>query len=216
MKKEIKNLKSIIEKNNINLNKTHYVKNEMKTFGKIISITGPKNSGKTIITAIISKIVSKRNKVLIIDMDFINKDMKLLFDIESYNKEKDRNIVKEINKNLDIICDINIALENIKNIEDNLNRLFIKLKNKYDYIFIDLNDKSDKDIFNYFVSYSNYIFLLIEGNIVSLRKSKMIYDNILKINSNINIILNKESKYCIDKLLINKFFNNKLFRNNKI
>lgn len=182
MKKEINNLKSIIEKNNVNLNKldNFKYKDSKELSGKIVSITGAKHSGKTIITATISKIISKSKKVLIIDMDFESKDMKLLFNVESYNIQKDRNIVKKISKNLDIICDMNIALENIKNLEDNLDRLFIKLKEKYDYIFIDLNEKSDMNIFNYFLNMSNYIFLLIEGNILNMKKSKIMYENILE------------------------------------
>ncbi len=218
MKKEISNLKRIIEKNNVNLNKLDNSKHKDNKglCGKIVSITGARHSGKTIITAIISKIISKSKKVLIIDMDFESKDMKLLFNVESYNIQKDRNIVKEISKNLDIICDMNIALENIKNLEDNLDRLFIRLKEKYDYIFIDLSEKSNMNIFNYFLDMSNYIFLLIEGNILNMKKSKIMYENILRINSNINIILNKNNKYSIDKLLINKLFNSNIFRSYKL
>jgi len=206
MKKEINNLKNIIEKNNINLKKISNTKNKEKV-GKIISITGARNSGKTIITSIISKILSKNKKVLIIDMDFENKDISLLFLLEKYNIEKDKNILKKIDNNLDAVCDMDIIFSKINNIEDNLNKLFIKLKNKYDYIFIDLSENINTNIYNYFLNISNYIFLLVEGNIINVKRSEIIYEKLSKINSNIKVILNKMTNYSIDKLIINKFFN---------
>lgn len=185
IKKEEKiNLNNIFE-----INKKVYAENiREKNNGKIIIFCGISGSGKTLISAISAIKLSQKNKVLLINMDFYNNDFKILF------KLKNNDEISHITDNLDLLSD-----SKIKN-----NKIINKYKNIYDYIIIDLKGNREEFFLNYFFRKKEKIILIINPNLINIKRSKNKYKNI--INKKIDIIINKSSKYSINSRIIKKLF----------
>ena len=190
LKKEIINLKKIIEnknneilkyKNNYNIKIKNKLNNKNKINNKIIILISEDELEKEIfIKNIIFYLENK--KILLFNFNIkIN-------NIKKNNKIKIINLKnKKINKN---------------NYNNEINKILNKLKKQYDLILINLNKNiNEKIIFN------NYEKIIII--------SKLNLLNIKKLNNLINII---NSKYFLEKNKINILFNyeNKLLINKKI
>ena len=173
---QILNIKNKEEKNNKN---------------KIIKINGNNNSGKSIFSIIISKLLLNKYKILLIDNDENNILSKILLENKNMNNE----IIKILN-NFYIINFDYILKEKI-----NIINYLEKIKKEFDYIIVDSNNK-DK---NYMKIIDKEIYL-IEPNMFEMKKIKK---EIIQ-NNKIKIILNKSNLYSIDKNVIEKTINKKI------
>ena len=173
---QILNIKNKKEKNNKN---------------KIIKINGNNNSGKSIFSIIISKLLLNKYKILLIDNDENNILSKILLENKNMNNE----IIKIVN-NFYIINFDYILKEKI-----NIINYLKKIKKEFDSIIMDSNNK-DK---NYRKIIDKEIYL-IEPNMFEMKKIKK---EIIQ-NNKIKIILNKSNLYSIDKNVIEKTINKKI------
>ena len=185
---------------------------------KIITIIGASNSGKTIFSSLISKII-KNKKILLIDFDFLNNNISTIFGVnklpqKNNNKINVTNNIKKliikINNKLHLIC----GLETIFN-EEQINKNKIKevldeLKKEYDFIIIDTNTEDYKNNLKIILEESTECIMLVEPNLIGIKNTKKIlekYINKWKINKEkIFIIFNKINKYSISENLLNKLF----------
>ena len=201
---------------------------------KIVSFSGSPNSGKTTLALIISNYLAHKNsKVLLIDgntettdlsfilkyhkqykkkekrkckKNFNNKYKKLKRlkkDIYYYKIKNELNIFTErINNNLYFFNQLNCILKSNKKI---INAFFEIIKQKYNFIIIEL---SKENINRIFIEKNSINFILLESDILKIKEIKKLleaYINKININmKNIINILNKQNIYSMDKNLIQK------------
>lgn len=202
-------------KNNIILKNEYIQPKERKT--KIISIIGTSGVGKSVFTAILSRAIKNR-KILIIDLDVLNKSIKTIFDVkEKIAEEKEVWLYKKeetiinITKEIDLIDGSNIVLDCDKKIKINkLNELINSIKKEYDYIFLDTSSECFFDFTKEIMEFSDLSILLTGANLLELKKTKNllnIYINEWKINKEkIKIIFNKYNQNSIDNNVLKKLF----------
>ena len=220
-KKIIKN--KIEEENNI---KNNFIKNNKKI---IISILGNNGSGKSVVTVMISKLLKKYyKKILIIDFDILNNSIHTILGVKKYSEKTEKilknnnkinnlekininNLVIKINKKIDLISGINIIFNNNKKIDEKIiKNILFDLSEKYDAIIIDTTSECFFDFTKELITLSDKCLFLTEANLLEISKSKRlldIYYNNWKIEKNkINIIFNKFNNYCIDVNLLKNIF----------
>ena len=176
------------EKDNININK--------KENNKIISISGTGGVGKSITILKIAKYLEKKNKkILIIDLDYLNRSIGLILGISEIQE-----IIK-INKKIDLI-EYNKKIEIINNLKI--------YKEKYDYILIDTSSEILLELMSKILNISDINIFLVEPNLLGIKKSNTllkIYTENWNIEKNkIKIIFNKYNKYSIKYEIIKKIF----------
>ncbi|MDR0978927.1 MAG: P-loop NTPase [Lachnospiraceae bacterium] len=218
MEEEIKELKDLILKSNLNIaendntkkSKLKEIKNKIllknqnkKTSkintenneNKIVIIVGTHGIGKTTLTVNLASEIENK-KVLIIDTDFTNKSVGTVFGIKEIG---DDNKIIKINNNINLVYIKN----NIKNFLD-------EQKNNYNYIFIDVNENNMRNNITELIKYINYIFFIAGANLLELKKCRnllLTYVSELKIEKNkIKIIFNKYNKNSISKEILEKMF----------
>lgn len=181
--KDLNNLENNIKNNNLK--------------GKVVSVIGAPQSGKTFIISQLVQFI-KNKKILIINCDFKFKDIQIIFNLKNTQNKK----VININNNIDLI-----NLKNNKN-KIGVEKYFNKIKNNYDYIFIDNN-------FNFyyemFLNKSDLILFIVNPNIFNLYKSKVSIEKIKKTpnNKKLKVIINKVNNASIDNNVIKKVINHK-------
>ena len=181
--KDLNNLENNIKNNNLK--------------GKVVSVIGAPQSGKTFIISQLVQFI-KNKKILIINCDFKFKDIQIIFNLKNTQNKK----VININNNIDLI-----NLKNNKN-KIGVEKYFNKIKNNYDYIFIDNN-------FNFyyemFLNKSDLILFRVNPNIFNLYKSKVSIEKIKKTpnNKKLKVIINKVNNASIDNNVIKKVINHK-------
>lgn len=176
------------EKDNININK--------KENNKIISISGTGGVGKSITILKIAKYLEKKNKkILIIDLDYLNRSIGLILGISEIQE-----IIK-INKKIDLI-EYNKKIEIINNLKI--------YKEKYDYILIDTSSEILLELISKILNISDINIFLVEPNLLGIKKANTllkIYTENWNIEKNkIKIIFNKYNKYSIKYEIIKKIF----------
>ena len=206
LRNEIEKLKEIIlEKNNekIKKKKKKNLKfNKENIKNKILGIIGSNGIGKTSFCYLISNILNKKYKILLVDFDLKNNDLLNLLKIKKEYIEKENisinDLIKNIKNNLDIISDLNFLINYKKY---NINEIIFeinKIKNNYDFIIIDTNSNiffdKNKEIYNL----CDQLILLADVDRLEQNKKEKINNflvNNLKINRNkITIILYKFKK----------------------
>ncbi len=176
------------ENSDININK--------KENNKIISISGTGGVGKSITILKIAKYLEKKNKkILIIDLDYLNKSIGLILGINEIKE-----IIK-INKKIDLI-EYNNKIEIINNLKI--------YKEKYDYILIDTSSEILLELMSKILNISDINIFLVEPNLLGIKKANTllkIYTENWNIEKNkIKIIFNKYNKYSIKYEIIKKIF----------
>ena len=181
-------------------------KNKNNQNSKIILISGTPGVGKSIFTVNIAKaFAKKKNKILIIDMDFYTNSIETLFGVknkkENYNQENEQEsfekFILKINSKINLISNIDEIFPQ-NNIEE-ITRLkqLEKLKEKYDYIIIDTGSQNENYMQIIFDKCNKVIFLT-EPNLLQIKKAKNIlnkYINELQIEKEkIFILFNKVKK----------------------
>lgn len=206
LRKEINNLKSIIlENEKINC------KNNKKLS---ICFFGTNGIGKTTACVIFSNALKKHNKILIMDLNYLNPQIGNIYNKKiNYSEINENNLdslIFKVENNVDIFVGFDI-LKNYKKINKSIfyNKME-ELKNKYNYIFIDAGyeECTELNLFNQV----DKIFILSGIKNIDLNKTKNIiniFENKQEINNKLNIIF-----YRINLIeLIKIIFNKKLFSN---
>lgn len=209
--KNIEDFKKIIyEQKNIT-NENSFYNNELKN--NIISVSGSYGVGKSIISILLAKYLSKNYKVLLIDCDFYNKSINTILGISKLPKNYDKKeILKTVIKyktNLYILSSFELFINNLE--KENYS-LFIryleKLKNEFDYIVIDTSSNILNS--NIIFSYSSKILFLVEPNLSEVKKANIYLEQLIRDydieESKINILFNKVNKYKINDRVLNEIY----------
>lgn len=181
--------------------------------GNIILFTGVPKTGKTVISSVVAENLSKDNKVLLIDLNFKDKDLITLFNKKKFNEKEDENILIKINDNLDLLSDLDIVIKDCRtDISSKLDILLNQLLYKYDYLIIDFNLENENFIFEYILNKADKIFILIEGDLLNLKESKKAFEKITNVinKKTIQIIINKNNSRFIEKEVIENILNVKI------
>ena len=192
---------------------------------KIISIIGSAGNGKTITTIILSEILVKykNKKILIVEDNIKNNSILKIYKKENAenNKINNNNVQinnKKTNDDKTIKIKNNLYLFNIKNISNNYKKDKIKIinqinkiKNNYDYIFIDMQNLNSIKIYEKIITDN---ILILNSNILEINKIKnyIINNNLISLK----IILNNYNENSISEKILINIFNNKNKFNNKI
>lgn len=195
----------ILNKIKIIIKKIKYKKeiNIKNNKNKIITLLGNEKVGKTIIIIIFSLLL-KNKKILLIDINYNNYDLKNIY-YKKINKYEINNKKIKINKNIDLIY----FKENNLN-ENKIKEFFKNNSKKYNYIFIDTkSDDLSENIIN-IINISDINLLIIEPNILELKKIRKLLNKYINKHNikkeKINIIFNKINIYSIDNYLLNNLF----------
>lgn len=210
--------KVVYEKSNINeaAQKYEYNPNISVIKKEIIAIYGTSGSGKSIISSLLAKRISKdfNIKVALLDMDIedpsidiINnideKDVSLSQIVESVDNQNEiNNIIEKYmikdakNKNLWYITN-NCSLFECQNKLSNkyYEKIYSSLYKKCDYTIIDLPSSPFLDVVPYTLNIATKIFFVINANYMSIRQAIKYINLITKLwdndNGKIYLIVNK-------------------------
>jgi len=170
---------------------------------------------------------NKFNKTYLIKNKLIlnNKKIKLInFKNNIINNKIIKLLFIKINNNLYFLKEINYLIKNKKenNIKKILNKFFLKAKEKYNYIIIDLS-KNNLDILNReILKISDINFFVMEANLLGINEAKKLinkYEKEFNINfKNLNLILNKNNFNSINKNINSKLIHlkNKIYKIKKL
>ena len=226
LRKEINNLKSIILENEKINNKNN----------KKLSIyfSGTNGIGKTTACVIFANALKKHNKILIMDLNYLNPQIGNIYNKKiNYSEINENNLeslIFKVENNVDIFIGFDI-LKNYRKI--NMSIFYNKmeeLKNKYNYIFIDSGHEefTELNLFNQV----DKILLLSGIKDIDLNKTKNIiskFENKQEIHEKINIVFYRINLIEFIRIIFNKkifsnllnykdigFIKNKIFINNNL
>lgn len=191
------------------------IKNEKKSRGKVISLSGVHGCGKSITSIILAKYLSKKNRVILIDFDILNNSINTILGISKSPEISDINelqkgIVK-YEENFYILTAIDKFIKNF----DKTNYywvvdIFENLKHEFDYIIVDTEADTKTNKNSNIYANSNEIIYLIEPNLSEVKKSNLYLEKILKDfeieASKINIIFNKSNKNKISDRVLSEIY----------
>ena len=182
--------------------------------------------GKTIFISILAKLI-KNKKILIIDFDFINNNLYSLLGVKKYPKEikekiKDKEFLTEfkleenniqklilkVDKNIELISSTNLIFDEkyILN-KEKIEEVLKILKNKYDIILIDTTqDTRYKNINKLLIKLSDKIICLTLGNLIYLKRSLNLLEEINEEKKKIEIVYNQKNKYTINRKILELIF----------
>ena len=238
--KYIEKLKKGIKKQ-IEKRRKKFIKKEKRKnmLTKIITFSGNYKSGKSSLALIISQYLAREyNKVLLIDGDMEKQDLNIILKKGKFKNQKNRkgkkqnNKVEQKNKNKNISSQKNNEkrttseekinnnlyfmkrINNLikKNSENFMMKNFLSLKQKYNFIIIDLAKNNDENINKEILKNSDINFLVIEPNILGIKEIERTIDRYInkwKIDKgSLHIIANKKKYDSMNKKIISKFFFN--------
>ncbi len=160
---------------------------EIKKQAKIISIVGSPKVGKSIFSILLSLTIQNK-KILLIEYNSQKNDLNTFL-----GKKEKREIQKY--RNIDFFHEY----ENTEKLEN--------LKNKYDYIFVDIGIlEQGKEI----IEKSDISILLVEPNLIGIKEASKILEILIKKwnikKEKIKIIYNKTNIFSINRLILNQLF----------
>jgi len=183
--------------------------------GKIISVSGVHGSGKSITSIILSKYLSRKSKIILIDFDTYNNSVNTILGIsktpEIHNINDLEKAIVKYEENFFVLTSIdkfikNFEKENYYLVVD----IFEKLKYVFDYIIVDTETNFKSNQNSIIFANSNEIIYLIEPNLSEVKKSNLYLEKIIKdfeiANSKMNIIFNKSNKNKISDKVLNEIY----------
>lgn len=206
-----------------------FKKEQAKEDAKIFIVTGVAGVGKSIFAINLAKALQEYSeRILIIDLDFINNSIQTLFGIknkEKNNKNNENDFYKEfynteiskmkledliikVNSKINLISKINILISNDQspNNEIEILKIIKEIKLKYDLIIIDTQNNYTNNYLQPIINETEKIIFITEANLLQIKKSKNLlekYINEWKIEKEkIHIIFNKikSDTICFDIL----------------
>lgn len=212
----ILNKKDLIKQEYLIKNKIKYIYKEALSTDKIleiifyknklIGIIGNEGSGKTIITLILSELITKykNKKILIVEDNINNNSILKTYKLKNkYKNNYSRNKIIKIKNNLYLLNIKSFSNNYIKNKLKIINEIN-KVKNKYDYIFIDMQNINSYEIYKEIIEKN---ILILNSNILEIEKIKKFIN---KKDIDLKIILNNYNQNSISKNILEKIFNNKI------
>ncbi len=218
--------KSIDDKNKNIVYKTVYRDKKQKVKNKI-AILGSNGSGKSFISSFVANTIAKytTNKVILVSLDFKTPSIDIMNNVKGVNSiceylnqegcNKDNIYKYIINDNkYNNLSYVNIKIKpDCYNLEDVYFDNMIKdLNEKFDYIILDIPDITLCNSLCKLVKLSDEILFVINPNYINLRQSKeylkFMYKSINLSEKNINLVINKEDIYSLDKKYINAILKN--------
>ena len=188
--------------------------NDIDNICKTIAISGNFGVGKSLISSLLSKVISKKNKkTILIDFDVENSSINTLFGFKKY-KEKQKYIEDYI-FNVDEKLDILSGIDRIINFKGRSNSYVVKeiierLKNEYEFIIIDVSSRIDFKYVKIILTFCDRIIFLIEPNLLEISKSNKILEvfmNDFEIDvDKIKIVFNKTNRYKIAEVVLEEIF----------
>lgn len=185
---------------------------------KIIVITGNYGSGKSIVSSILSKVISCKNKsVLLIDFNYFSSSIKTIFNIKKSYKKIDeinyKNLIIKLEKNLNLFYRIDIFFDQNGEIENyKLSNFLKEIKNNFEYIILDLTSNIKYKFIKTILISSNKIIFLLEPNLIEIKKTNNILEIFLKDFNieidKIKIVFNKTNKYQLAESILEELFSN--------
>ena len=170
--------------------------------------------GKSILAINLGKsYIYSNNKILIVDADFVNNSLNVILGIKKFskkieNKNYSNNIIK-INNKIDLYTNIEKST-NTNFLEKNLITMIKKLKENYNYIFIDTNSIELIEFNSKLLEISDMNLFISDTNLLEINKSIKLLDkyiNKYKTNKNkINILFNKYNSESISNKILNNIF----------
>ena len=182
--------------------------------------------GKTTFISILSKLIPKK-KILIIDFDLINNNLHSVFGVKQISKEmkekikdheflnefrlKESNIKKlkvRIDRNIELISKTKIIFDKKYIVKEERIRIMLEeLTKNYDLILIDTSsDTKYRELVKILTALSNKVICLIEGNIISIRKTMNLLKEFEEQRSKIKLVYNKKSKYTLSTSILKIIF----------
>lgn len=222
---KIKNKFENINFKKANLNSKFKSKNNKKILklkekfdNKIIVITGNYGSGKSIVSSILSKVISSKNRdVLLIDFNFFNTSINTIFNIKKCYKKIDefnyKKLIIRLEKNLNLFYRIDIFLDEKGEIENyKLSNFLKELKENFEYIILDLTSNIKYKFIKTILISANKIIFLLEPNLIEIKKANNILEIFLKDFNieidKIKIVFNKTNKYQLAESILEELFSN--------
>lgn len=194
---------------------------------KIISIYGTSGAGKSYISSVIAREISKifGFKISLLDMDLQNPSLDIYNNLDQ-NLDALGSIIEDVDNKYEISQAIdkymikdryipnlhymtnNASIFDIQNKFSNkyYNQIYNCMKLKFDLCFIDLPASPFLDVVPYTITSSDIIFFVVNPNYVSIRQAVKYLDLITKLwnvsKDNIKIIINKKESNSLDNIQV--------------
>lgn len=218
-------LKNYNQEKNKNFKKINENLEKENKESKIITFLGERKSGKTIIIKQAASYLSSKNcKILLVELNEESPSFSFIFKKEKSiknfkkNKKELKNKCRTINKKYNAKYIDKKILENmITKINKNIDfvsynklinfNLLKKIKNKYNYLLIEIYSKKNKIKNKKIINNSYKNILIINPNLIEIKNNKKIIEkNNLNKKNNLKIIINNYNKYSIDEKIIKNIF----------
>lgn len=172
--------------------------------------------GKSTLSCILCKEFAKiKKKTLLIDFDIFNSSINLMYKVLKYNKnvtacELKENII-EVSKYEHLLCATDMIFSDENTIDYiNMEKILEEFRGKYDQIIIDTTSDVKYKYLSKILNLADDIVFTVVPNITELKKAINIYEVFredFKIPlEKIKLVINKQSKYSVDNLIVQKMF----------
>lgn len=201
-----------ILKNNKNIDMRNVTNKSYLSRGRIISTSGVYGAGKSIISIIMAKYLSKYKKVLLVDSDIFNNSINTILGITKTKYEKNQSeIINNVSKYKENFYILNLYRNNLENVNYTyIVDFFENLREEFDFIIIDTSADLDSNQNNIIFSLSDKVIVLIEPNLSEVKKSNLYLEKVIKDfeiqKTKINIIFNKINKYKISNRVLKEIY----------
>ncbi len=181
---------------------------------RIISVIGNYGVGKTVFCSLLGKYIARNHKVLLINFDIFNDNLKYLFDlkkrIDFYNIDS---LISKVYKNLYVLNGIKYVFNEMNKINtDKVKSLFKELKESFDYVLIDTSCETSLKFIKTIFPNCDYNIFLLEANTLEIKKAKELLEiYVMDFGLDLDktgIFINKYNISSINPKIVAAIFNN--------
>ena len=179
---------------------------------RVISVLGNYGVGKTVFCSLLGKVLSKNNKVLLINFDIFSDNLKYLFDLKSGIQSYDvSSLINKASKNLYVLNGLKYIFNEENKIDNfKVKELLDNLKKNFEYILIDTTSEVSLKFIKTIFPNCDYNLFLVEANYLELKKAEELLEiytldfGLLKEKT--GIFINKYNISSIDEDIIRNIF----------